>query len=560
MCGIVAILNTPATDSRLRQHVVELGKLIRHRGPDWSGIWTDGTNFLCHERLAIVDPDSGAQPIQDATGQVILVVNGEVYNHKHLKENLRNQSTPITDNDCEAILHTWMEDGENVCNMIDGIFAFVIVDTRQSPPAFIAARDPLGVIPMYYGHRADGSIMFASEMKCLVDECVSFEIFPPGHLITTADNAPRRWYNPKWIDESIPSCSLNLSIIRSHLEAAVIKRMMCDVPYGVLLSGGLDSSLVASIVNRYSRTRVENDGKSEAWWPRLHTFSIGLVDSPDLVAARKVSEYLGTVHHEYNFTIQEGIDAIPEVINAVETYDVTTIRASTPMYLMSRKIKAMGVKMVLSGEGADEIFGGYLYFWKAPSKEEFHMETCRKLKALHLFDCARANKSTAAWGVEARVPFLDKTFVEHAMSLDPEEKMCKNGRIEKWVLRKAFDTPDNPYLPHDVLWRQKEQFSDGVGYAWIDALQQYAEKNISDTQMEAASEIFSHNTPVTKEAYWYREIFENCFKCNEDATSTVPGGKTIACSTPSAIAWDESFQNRLDNSGRSVHGIHKNAY
>jgi len=563
MCGIVAIVGADCQNGdseKLRKRVVEIAKLIRHRGPDWSGMWTDGSSFLAHERLAIVDPDGGAQPIKDASEKVVLTVNGEIYNHKALKAALKSKDVPQSDSDCEAILYTWLEHGEQVCNMLDGIFAFVLLDTRTSPPTWIAARDPIGVLPLYYGYRRDGSIMFASEMKCLVDECPSFEIFPPGHLMTNADSAPRRWYIPKWWDAAVPSGPLDLVALRERFEAAVTKRMMCDVPYGVLLSGGLDSSLVASIVSRHAKKRIETGEQQEAWWPRLHTFSIGLKGSPDLEAARKVADFLGTVHHEYNFTLEEGHDAISEVIGMLETYDVTTIRAGTPMFLMSRKIKALGVKMVLSGEGADEIFGGYLYFWKAPNKKEFHEETVRKIKALHQFDCLRANKSTSAWGVEARVPFLDKEFIEFSMAFDPEEKMCKNGRIEKWAVRKAFDTPDDPYLPDSVLWRQKEQFSDGVGYSWIDTLKEVAASHVSDAQMASASKRFPHNPPATKEAYYYREIFEGHFKGHTSAIQTVPGGPTIACSTTKAIEWDESFKNCLDNSGRSVAGVHEAAY
>jgi len=561
MCGIVAILGATDDAVALRKRMVEIGRLLRHRGPDWSGMWTDGNgNYLGHERLAIVDPEGGAQPIRDKDSEVIVTVNGEIYNHKALKADLKSKDTPLTDSDCEAILHVYKEHGEAVCNMLDGIFSFVLFDTRTSPPTWLAGRDPIGVTPLYYGHRADGSIMFASEMKCLVDECPTFQLFPPGHLMTQADQAPRRWFDPEWFNESIPTTPLDLNVLREKFETAVVKRMMCDVPYGVLLSGGLDSSLVASIVNRHARKRTEDGSASEAWWPRLHTFSIGLIGSPDLAAARKVAAHLGTVHHEYNFTLEEGNDAISEVINSIETYDVTTIRAGTPMYLMSRKIKALGVKMVLSGEGADEIFGGYLYFWKAPNKEEFHVETCHKLKALHQFDCARANKTTSAWGVEARVPFLDKSFVQYSMSIDPEEKMCKNGRIEKWMVRKAFDTPEDPYLPQEVLWRQKEQFSDGVGYSWIDHLKEVAEKEITDAQMAAAANRFPVNTPATKEAYRYRQMFETHFKSKASAIDSVPGGPSIACSTAKAVEWDESFKKCLDNSGRSVAGVHAAAY
>jgi asparagine synthase (glutamine-hydrolysing) len=413
---------------------------------------------------------------------------------------------------------------------------------------------------MYYGYRPDGSILFASEMKCMIDECPTFELFPPGHLMTNEDKTPRRWYKDEWTAEQLPSNPLDLKQLRDNLEGAVVKRMMCDVPYGVLLSGGLDSSLVASIASRHAKKRVESGEELDAWWPRLHTFSIGLKGSPDLANARVVAEFLETAHHEYHFTLEEGLDAVKEVIQAVETYDITTIRASTPMYLMARKIKALGVKMVLSGEGADEVFGGYLYFHKAPNKEEFHNETCRKVKALHQYDCNRANKSTSAWGVEARVPFLDKGFVGSSMLIDPEEKMCKNGRIEKWMVRKAFDTPDQPYLPDSVLWRQKEQFSDGVGYSWIDTLKEVAEAAITDAQMASAEKRFPVNTPTTKEGYRYREIFEEIFKGHNSAIDTVPGGPTVACSSAKAVEWDESFKRLADASGRAVGGVHVDAY
>jgi len=577
MCGIAAILGTAEDLAEVRKKLVATAKLIRHRGPDWSGIWTGSGCALAHERLAIVDPEGGAQPIQDASGKVICTVNGEIYNHMELKAGLSSKPDAIqSKSDCEAILHVWMEHGEAVCNMLDGIFAFVLVDTRTSPPTWIAARDPIGVLPMYFGYRPDGSIMFASEMKCLVDECPTFELFPPGHVMTSADTAgPRRWYNPKWVSDSalevpvFPSTPLDLVGLREKFEASVVKRMMCDVPYGVLLSGGLDSSLVASIVSRHAKKRVESGEVSDAWWPRLHTFSIGLKGSPDLANAQVVADFLGTVHHEYTFTLEEGLDAVSEVIYGVETYDITTIRASTPMFLMTRKIKALGVKMVLSGEGADELFGGYLYFHKAPSKEEFHTETCSKMKKLHMYDCNRANKSTSAWGVEARVPFLDKEFVRYSMDIDPAEKMCKGdlpGRdgcsMEKWVLRKAFDTKDEPYLPESVLWRQKEQFSDGVGYSWIDTLKDFAETQVTDAQMASAAKRFPVNTPMTKEGYRYRDIFEERFKGHKSAVESVPFELSVACSTGKAIEWDASFAAIVggDASGRAVGGVHIDAY
>lgn len=468
----------------------------------------------------------------------------------------------LTGSDCEAILHGYMKYGERVLQKLNGIFAFVVLDTRTKPHTWLAARDPIGVCPLYYGYRGDGSIMFSSEMKCICDQCPTFQVFPPGRLMTNQDKIPRRWYNPAWWDGTVlPAEPIVYKKLRESLEGAVVRQLMSDVPYGVLLSGGLDSSLVASITARHA-SRVMKDGvETGAPFPRLHTFSVGLKESPDLVKARMVADYLGTVHHEFTFTIAEGLDAIKDLIYILETYDVTTIRAATPMYLMSRKIRAFGFKMVLSGEGADEIFGGYMYFHKAPNAREFHEETVRKMKDLYMFDCLRANKSTMAWGLEARVPFLDNEFIETAMAINPEEKMCvKNGekRMEKWILRKAFDTRDDPYLPDDVLWRQKEQFSDGVGYSWIDSIKEYAESHISDAMMKAASHKYPHNTPFSKEAYYFRSLFEEHYPQNSSAL-TVPGGPSVACSTAKAIEWDESFKNMNDPSGRAV-DVHDSAY
>ncbi|CAI5505009.1 unnamed protein product [Closterium sp. Naga37s-1] len=525
-------------------------------GPDWSGVHVHNNNFLAHERLAIVDPASGHQPLYNETKEIIVTVNGEIYNHEALKKSLKQKHSFSTESDCEVIAHLYEEHGEELVQELDGIFAFVLLDTRDN--SFIAARDPIGVCSMYIGWGRDGSVWFASEMKALKDECERFEIFPPGKIYSSKQTPPmRQWYNPKWFDEHIPDTPYDPLVLRAAFEKAVTKRLMTDVPFGVLLSGGLDSSLVASVAKRHlSETRA-----GEQWGPHLHSYCVGMEGSPDLKAAKEVADYIGTVHHELHFTVQEGIDAISDVIYHIETYDVTTIRASTPMFLMSRKIKALGVKMVLSGEGSDEVFGGYLYFHKAPNKKEFHEETCRKLKALHQFDCLRANKATMAWGLEARVPFLDKEFLETAMSIDPEAKMIKpkEGRIEKYIIRKAFDDPENPYLPHHILYRQKEQFSDGVGYSWIDGLKAHAENMVSDQMLANAPNMFPINTPQTKEAFFYRMTFEKHFPqlC---ARLTVPWGKSVACSTEAAVKWDAAWANNIDPSGRAALGVHNASY
>ena len=558
MCGILAVTNTDnAADKELRKRVLTLSRRLRHRGPDWSGLEVQPRALLAHERLGIVDPESGQQPLLDPTGNVALVVNGEIYNHKAIRA--RYPDYPFkTGSDCEVILPLWEDLGPELVHELDGMFAFVLCDARTG--AVFAARDHMGIVPLYIGYGRDGATWFASEMKALKDDCERFEVFEPG--LRYVDGDLQRWFEPEWHSDRVPTAPLDVGKLKQAFEDAVVKRMMSDVPWGVLLSGGLDSSLVASIAARHAARRVEDDGESEAWWPRLHSFSIGLVGSPDVAAARKVADLLGTAHHEYTFTVQEGLDALPEVIWHLETFDVTTIRASTPMYLMARKIRALGVKMVLSGEGADEIFGGYLYFHKAPDAAEFHHENVRKLKSLHLYDCLRANKSASAWGVETRVPFLDKAFLEIALSFDPTEKMASTHpdgpRIEKHVLRAAFDTPDNPYLPDEILWRQKEQFSDGVGYGWIDSLKAHAEEEVTDQMMAQAPNRFPDNTPATKEAYLFRSIFEEHFP-QPSARATVPGGPSIACSTPTAIAWDESFAQMADPSGRAV-GVHDDAY
>lgn len=553
MCGILAVLGVADNSQAKRSRIIELSRRLRHRGPDWSGLHHHGDCYLAHQRLAIVDPASGDQPLYNEDKTVIVTVNGEIYNHKELREKLKSHVFR-TGSDCEVIAHLYEEYGEEFVNTLDGMFSFVLLDTRDN--SFIAARDAIGITPLYIGWGLDGSTWFASEMKALSDDCERFMSFLPGHIYSSKTGELRRWYNPPWYAETIPSGSYDPLVLRRAFEKAVVKRLMTDVPFGVLLSGGLDSSLVASVASRYLA------GSTAAQWgSQLHTFCVGLKGSPDLGAAREVADYLGTRHHEFHFTVQEGIDALEEVIYHIETYDVTTIRASTPMFLMSRKIKSLGVKMVLSGEGSDEIFGGYLYFHKAPNKEEFHQETCRKIKALHLYDCLRANKSTSAWGVEARVPFLDKEFINVAMSIDPEWKMIRPdlGRIEKWIIRNAFDDGQNPYLPKHILYRQKEQFSDGVGYSWIDGLKEHADQQITDSMLDKANFVYPENTPTTKEAYYYRTIFERFFPKNS-ARSTVPGGPSIACSTAKAVEWDAAWSKNLDPSGRAALGVHLSAY
>jgi len=554
MCGILAALGCIDVSQAKRARILELSRRLRHRGPDWSGISHHGNCFLAHQRLAIVDPTSGNQPLYNEDRTIVVTVNGEIYNHEELRKKLGSHKFR-TRSDCEVIAHLYEAYGEDFVNMLDGMFSFVLLDTRDN--SFIAARDAIGITPLYTGWGLDGSIWFASEMKALNDDCERFECFPPGHIYSSKLGGYKRWYNPPWYSEDIPSTPYDPLVLREAFEKAVLKRLMTDVPFGVLLSGGLDSSLVAAVASRYlAGTEV-----ARQWGAKLHTFCIGLQGSPDLKAAKEVADYLGSFHHEFDFTVQEGIDAIEEVIYHVETYDVTTIRASTPMFLMSRKIKSLGVKMVLSGEGSDEIFGGYLYFHKAPNKEELHRETCRKIKSLHLYDCLRANKSTSAWGVEARVPFLDKEFINISMGIDPEWKMVRPdlGRIEKWVLRKAFDDAENPYLPKHILYRQKEQFSDGVGYSWIDGLKEHAANHVTDMMMANAKYIYPENTPMTKEAYYYRMIFERFFPQNA-ARLTVPGGPSVACSTAKALEWDAAWSRNPDPSGRAALGVHVDSY
>ena len=572
MCGIVAILQAGDVDeASLRRMCIEMSKKIRHRGPDWSGVHvtpqapgTSTCTAIGHERLAIMDPDSGAQPLFNADKTVCLAVNGEIYNYKELKASLKKPFEFKTESDCEVIVPLYEEHGEGLVKMLDGMFAFVLHDARTQ--RFLIARDHIGIIPLYYGWGADGSLCVASELKALKDRCVIFNKFSPGHYMTeSSNNEPVPYYTPKWhaIDD-VPSAQVGLPELREALCAAVRKRMMADVQWGVLLSGGLDSSLIASIAVREWEAQDESQNGPKL---PIHSFCIGLEGSPDLVAAAKVAKFLNTKHHSYTFTLEEGLDAVSDVIYHLETFDTTTIRAATPMFLMSRKIKAHGVKMVLSGEGADEVFGGYLYFHKAPSPAEFHKELVRKLKDLHNFDCLRANKSTSAWGVEARVPFLDRAFLDVAMGMDPAQKACgalAEGRMEKHVLRAAFDTPDRPYLPKEVLWRQKEQFSDGVGYGWIDMLRDHAEKHVSDSMFAKRDFLFPGTAPATKEAYYYRTIFSGHFP-QASAAATVPCGPSIACSTAAAIEWDKRFKEMAmssggDCSGRAVEDVHTDAY
>jgi asparagine synthase (glutamine-hydrolysing) len=549
MCGIVCVFGKNV--SEMRKQILQQARMLRHRGPDWSGVYACDQAILAHERLSIVDIDHGAQPLLDDSGQVILAVNGEIYNHKLLRGALEPSYPFRTESDCEIILPLFKREGTGFLNKLNGIYAFALYDASQD--AYLVARDPVGIIPLYWGLDAEGNRYVASEMKALIGICNQIEDFPPGHVYWSPTNRLERFYQPPWWDAvEAPKQPLDLVRLREGLEDAVRRQLMCDVPYGVLLSGGLDSSLIAAIASRFAKNRVEDDGQGPAWWPQIHSFSIGLEGSPDLAAARKVAAHLGTIHHSFYFTVQEGIDAIADVIYHLETFDVTTIRASTPMYLMARKIRSMGIKMLLSGEGADEIFGGYLYFHKAPHAQAFFEETVRKIKLLYKYDCLRANKSTAAWGIETRVPFLDLAFLEIAMNLDPSAKMVTGGKMEKQILREAFAG----YLPEEVLWRQKEQFSDGVGYSWIDGLKAHAEREITDKMMENARFRFPLNTPLTKEAYLYRSLFEAYYP-TADAIRCVPEGPSIACSTPVAIAWDEAFAKMADPSGRSIRGVHQ---
>ncbi len=561
MCAIFGMFDLQPGDdlAALRRQALELSQRQRHRGPDWSGVFVDAGVILVHERLAIVDPASGAQPLRSRDGALALAVNGEIYNHRELRAATQTRGYDFTTaSDCEVINALYREYGaaefiEHGLSRLNGIFAFALWDGAAQ--RYLIARDPFGVCPLYWGHDAHGRLCVASEMKALVGVCADVSAFPPGHVYDSARGELQRYYVKPWRDYAhTRGHDVAAPVLRQAFEQAVHRQLMTDVPYGVLLSGGLDSSLVAACAAQFARERVEDDDRSEAWWPRLHSFAIGLDGSPDLAAAQIAADALGTVHHGFVYTFWEGLDALPEVIRHIETYDVTTIRAATPMYLLARRIKAMGVKMVLSGEGSDEIFGGYLYFHKAPSAEAFHEETVRKLDALHSYDCLRANKAMMAWGVEARVPFLDLEFIDIAMGMDATYKMAGQGRIEKAVLREAFEGA----LPDAILWRQKEQFSDGVGYGWIDGLKAHAEQTISDREFAAAAARYPFNTPATKEAYFYRRIFEQHFP-GEACAATVPGGKSIACSSPAALAWDPAFANAADPSGRAVKGVHQQA-
>ncbi len=554
MCSILGIFEISPGAAGLRSLALELSRRQRHRGPDWSGLFEGERAILAHERLAIVDMEHGAQPLYSPDRQVVLAVNGEIYNHRRLEESLERPYPLQTGSDCEVILALYEQRGADFLNDLNGIFAFALYDRRSD--RYLIARDPIGVNPLYTGRDADGRLFVASELKALEGTCKSIAVFPPGHYLDSAIGEPVRYYQPAWRDyDSTIGRRADPRALRAGLESAVERQLMSDVPYGVLLSGGLDSSAVTAVAAGFARRRIENGGRSEAWWPRLHSFAIGLEGSPDLEAARLAAAAIGTVHHEFLYTLQEGLDALSDVIYHLETFDVTTVRASTPMYLMARRIKAMGVKMILSGEGADEVFGGYLYFHKAPGAREFHEETVRKLDQLHLYDCLRANKSMAAWGVEARVPFLDREFLDVAMSFDAADKMTGPGRMEKHVLRTAFTGA----LPDEILWRQKEQFSDGVGYGWIDALRERAAEEVSDHQLAQAAFRFPINPPPTKEAYLYRAIFESHFP-SPAAAETVPGGPSIACSTPAAIEWDAAFAAAADPSGRAVRGVHRQSW
>ena len=553
MCSIFGILDIKSDAVALRKTALEMSKRLRHRGPDWSGIYSTDKAILVHERLSIVDPGNGAQPLYNPDRTHVLAVNGEIYNHKELEKALTVDFQFQTGSDCEVILAKYKEKGPAFLDEINGIFAFILYDAVED--SYLIGRDHMGIIPLYMGYDERGNFYVASEMKALTPVCKSVQEFPPGHYLWSKDGELTRYYQRDWMEyDNVKDNVTDKLARRDALEDAVKRQLMCDVPYGVLLSGGLDSSIISAVTKQYAARRVEDDGKSEAWWPQLHSFAVGLKGSPDLSAAQKVADHLGTIHHEITFTVQEGLDALRDVIYHLETYDVTTIRASTPMYLMARFIKAMGIKMVLSGEGSDELFGGYLYFHKAPDAKEFHEETVRKLSQLHMYDCLRANKSMAAWGVEGRVPFLDKEFMDVAMRVNPKDKMCGNGKIEKHLLREAFEH----YLPKEVAWRQKEQFSDGVGYSWIDSLKVHVDKEVSDQLFEAAAFRFPINTPLTKEAYFYRAIFEEHFPL-ESAALCVPYGKSVACSTPKALEWDEQFKLMADPSGRAVMGVHNEA-
>lgn len=554
MCGIVGIFGIKEQTPELRKKALRMSQKIRHRGPDWSGIYCGSTAILAHERLSIVDPESGKQPLFSPDGKQILAVNGEIYNHRSIRAKYADKYEFQTGSDCEVILALYRDKGIDLFEELSGIFAFALYDEERDE--FLIGRDPIGVIPLYIGHDHDGKVYVGSELKALEGYCEEYEPFLPGHYYWSKEGKQKQWYKRDWTEyDAVKNNPASKESIHDALEDAVRRQLMSDVPYGVLLSGGLDSSVISAIAAKYAGRRIETDSTEKAWWPRLHSFAVGLKGAPDLEKARIVAEHIGTVHHEINYTIQEGIDAIRDVIYFIETYDVTTVRASTPMYLLARVIKSMGIKMVLSGEGADEVFGGYLYFHKAPDAKAFHEETVRKLSKLHLYDCLRANKSLSAWGVEGRVPFLDKEFLDVAMRLNPEAKMCPGNSIEKRIVREAFAD----MLPESVAWRQKEQFSDGVGYSWIDTLKQMTSEQVSDEQMANAATRFPINTPMNKEEYFYRSIFEEHFP-SESAARCVPSVPSVACSTAEALAWDASFKNMNDPSGRAVKGVHEQAY
>ena len=554
MCGIVGIFQIKQQSGELRQKALKMSQKLRHRGPDWSGIYVGGSAILAHERLSIVDPQSGGQPLYTPDKKQVLAVNGEIYNHRQIRADYANRYEFQTGSDCEVILALYREKGIRFLEELNGIFAFALYDEERDE--FLIARDPIGVIPLYIGKDSQGLIYVASELKALEGFCDEYEPFLPGHYYWSKEGKMTRWYTRDWMEyDAIKNNASSVSELHDALEAAVQRQLMSDVPYGVLLSGGLDSSVISAIAKKYSAKRIETDGQSSAWWPQLHSFAVGLKGAPDLAKAREVAEHIGTVHHEINYTIQEGLDAIRDVIYYIETYDVTTVRASTPMYLLARVIKSMGIKMVLSGEGADEVFGGYLYFHKAPDAKAFHEETVRKLSKLYLYDCLRANKSLSAWGVEGRVPFLDKEFLDVAMRLAPESKMCSGNTIEKKIVREAFAD----MLPYNVAWRQKEQFSDGVGYNWIDTLRAITAEAVSDEQMAHAAERFPINTPMNKEEYYYRSIFEEHFP-SKSAALSVPHEASVACSTAIALEWDKAWEGKNEPSGRAVKDVHEKAY
>ena len=554
MCGIVSIFNIKKQTHELREKALRMSQKIRHRGPDWSGIYCGGSAILAHERLSIVDPESGGQPLFSPDRKVVLAVNGEIYNHQEIRRQYAGRYDFQTGSDCEVILALYRDKGIDFLEDISGIFAFALYDEEKD--AFLIARDPIGVIPLYIGYDSDGTVYVASELKALEGQCERYKPFLPGHYYWSKEPGMKRYYHRDWFEyDAVKNNEANVDTIRDALKDSVRRQLMSDVPYGVLLSGGLDSSVISAIAEKFSEHRIEDNSQTRAYWPRLHSFAVGLKGAPDLAKAKLVADHIGTVHHEINYTIQEGLDAIRDVIYFIETYDVTTVRASTPMYLLARVIKSMGIKMVLSGEGADEVFGGYLYFHKAPSAKAFHEETVRKLSKLHYYDCLRANKSLSAWGVEGRVPFLDKEFLDVAMRTNPEAKMCPGSTIEKKIVREAFAD----MLPAEIAWRQKEQFSDGVGYSWIDTLKKITSEAVSDEQMAHAAERFPINPPLNKEEYYYRSIFAEYFP-SESAARSVNQEASVACSTAIALEWDAAFKNMNDPSGRAVKGVHEQAY